>query len=65
MLVSLKMPEKTKKVKTSKKTIEELLKENSVCVEAVLVKRNGKFVPVEDGLKEGDSIEVIEIVSRG
>ncbi len=65
MEVTLKVHGKPRKTKTEKKTIEELLKKRGVCTESVLVKRNEKFVPVEDKLREGDVLEIIEIVSRG
>lgn len=33
--------------------------------EAVVVKRNGKIVPEEEGLEEGDEVEIIPVVSGG
>ena len=65
MQITLKLDGKSRKLKTSEKIIEGLLKENGVCTESVLVKRNKKFVPAEYKMKGGDVIELIEIISRG
>ncbi len=65
MIIKVKIKNKTKKFKTEKDTIEELLKEMGIITESVLVKRNGLFVPVEEKLRDKDDIEVIEIISRG
>lgn len=65
MQITLKLNCKTKKTKSEEKTIEELLKKHGINTESVLVKRNGKFVPIEDRLKDKDEIEIINIVSSG
>jgi len=61
----LKLHNKINKIKTEEKTIEDLLKKLNINTESVLVKRNGKFVPIEDGIKDKDEIEVIVVVSSG
>ncbi len=65
MQVTLKFSSRIKKVSAEVKTIEELLKKLKINTESVLVKRNGRFVPIEDEIKNGDEIEVIEITSSG
>ena len=65
MQVTLKFSSRIKKVSAEVKTIEELLKKLKINTESVLVKRNGGFVPIEDEIKNGDEIEVIEITSSG
>jgi len=65
MQIKLKSYGKTKSVKTDKKTIESLLKGENINTESFLVKKNGRFVPAEDSLKDGDEIELINIVSSG
>ncbi|HDI02701.1 MAG TPA: MoaD/ThiS family protein [Candidatus Aenigmarchaeota archaeon] len=65
MQVKLKFSSRIKKVSAEVKTIEELLKKLKINTESVLVKRNGRFVPIEDEIKNGDEIEVIEITSSG
>ncbi|UCG95023.1 MAG: DUF348 domain-containing protein [archaeon] len=65
MQITLKLDGKAKKIKSKAKTIEELLKERGVCTESVLVRKNSKFVPAEDKIKEKDEIEIIKITSSG
>ena len=65
MQITLKLDGKSDKVRTSKKTIKDLLKEKDICRESVLVKKNGEFVPAEDKIKEKDEIQVIRITSSG
>ena len=65
MQVTLKLNNRTKKIQTKEKAIEELLKRLKINTESVLVKKNGRFVPVEDKMKNGDILEIIEITSSG
>ncbi len=65
MQVTLKLNNRAKKIQTKEKAIEELLKRLKINTESVLVKKNGRFVPVEDKMKNGDILEIIEITSSG
>ncbi len=65
MQVKVKIQEKIEKFEFSGETTEDLLKKMNINTESVLIKRNGKFVPVEDKIKNMDEIEVINIVSSG
>ncbi len=65
MQVKVKIQEKIEKVEFNGETTEDLLKKMNINTESVLIKRNGKFVPVEDKIKNMDEIEVINIVSSG
>lgn len=65
MQVKVKIQEKIEKVEFNGEIIEDLLKKMNINTESVLIKRNGKFVPVEDKIKNMDEIEVINIVSSG
>jgi len=65
MQVTLKFSSRIRKITSDVKTIEELLKKLKINTQSVLVKRNGRFVPVEDKIKDGDELEIIEITSSG
>ena len=65
MQVTFKLNSRTRKIQVEEKTIEELLKKFKINTESVLVKKNGRFVPVEDKMKNGDILEIIEITSSG
>ena len=54
-----------KGLETSKKTAEELLEEQGINPETVVVKLNGRIVPDNEELHEGDIIELIGAESRG
>lgn len=43
----------------------ELLERLDFNLETVVVKRNGKIVPEEEKLEDGDEIEVVPVVSGG
>ena len=46
-------------------TVEEALVEIGINPLEVLVKLNGEFVPDIEGIRTGDSLELLEITSRG
>ncbi len=50
---------------SSEMQILKLLKKIDFNPEEVVVKRNGKIVPEEEKLEEGDEIEVVPVVSGG
>lgn len=50
---------------SSKIQILELLERLDFNPETVVVKRNGKIVPEEEKLEDGDEIEIVPVVSGG
>ena len=65
MQIKVKIQNKVEEVEFDGETIEGLLRKMKINTEAVLVKRNGSFVPAEDKLKEKDEIELIRVTSSG
>ena len=54
-----------RKTRTRESTIEGLLRELRINSETVIVEKNGKIVPVQESLKDGDSIRIMKIISGG
>lgn len=56
-----------KEIKTLKNnlTIKKLLDEIEKPIETVVIKRNGQIVMEEEKIREGDEIEVIQIIYGG
>ncbi len=55
----------SKTVKVNASTIEDILAEIGINPLEVLVKLNGEFVPDTEKVRSGDSLELLEITSRG
>jgi len=66
MQIKVLFRDKDKKIEMDeKKKIEDLLNKIKVNPETVVIKLNGKIVPEEDKLKDGDKLELIDFVSSG
>lgn len=58
--------QKSQEYKLSKNSrIINLLQETEFNTETVVVRRNGKIVPEEEQLRDGDELELIPVVSGG
>ncbi|MBU5690065.1 MAG: MoaD/ThiS family protein [Candidatus Aenigmatarchaeota archaeon] len=65
MKIKLVVDGKARKIDTKKSTIIDLAKSHDIVLSNYIVRVNGKIVPEDEKLKDGDVIELFKVISGG
>ncbi|MBI2151455.1 MoaD/ThiS family protein [Candidatus Woesearchaeota archaeon] len=65
LTIKLEKPKNTKRISFSKKTVQELLLQLNINPQTVLIVRNNQVITEDEKLKDGDTLELLSVVSGG